>query len=140
MKQTILYFAALFLLGIYACSTGPKGEYEKLLKEGYITSGYATDKTYDTINGELKLRTIRYEYLLDFVPYSGILSIEQIKVQSDEARRQWSNARSIERGQPFVVLYDPENKSKSIMMLDMKTSEEAPLQHYWGIIVDTYRK
>lgn len=107
---------------------------EFLEKNGEMAIGTITGKNYHSSQGVSQLKTIMYNYEVGNLTYKEKISSLIPKACSDEAWQIWAtdNSNALE-GDRFLVLYEVNDPSNSILRLDYPVKSEADIEKYDSI-------
>lgn len=105
-----------------------------LLENGEIVNGFVTGKNYNSTKNVRSLRSIMYKYIVDSVEYKSDLSSYIAKAKSENSEKKWFEESEISKGDSFVVLYDTENPSISILCIDYPLGQKQTLDSYRQLI------
>ena len=102
-----------------------------LKKNGKITIGTITGKNYHSTKNLSQLKTIMYEYQVDNSKFTESIGSYIPKACSIEARQIWATDNTnAKEGFRFIVIYEADDPSNSILCLDYPVTSEADLDIY----------
>ena len=102
-----------------------------LKKNGKMTIGTITGKNYSSTKGLSHLKTIMYEYQVDNSLFTESIGSFIPKACSIEAKQIWATDNTNAReGYRFIVIYEVNDPSNSVLCLDYPVKSNADLDIY----------